>query len=201
MPTGRYAVMDGDGNTVGTEDFRCAPGPAGWRYFSEIQTTEPEPHGEAVDLVVDTAWRLVRARIATGRHEIRLLREGDVLEAIRDGEPIPMPWRPGLDLDYLSPAFNAVTANRLQHTSDIEVVFLEPVTCRPRLEPQRYELLGLEEVETPVGTFDARRWRYTALSTGWTRELWVAGDVLVHYEGLFELVWYEAGASGPHPLP
>jgi hypothetical protein len=200
MPTGRYTVMDGDGNAVGTEDFRCARGPAGWRYASDIRTTEPEPHAETVDLAVDTAWSPVRLRIATGRHEIVLRREDDRFAGIRDGGPVEVPWRPGRDLDYLSPAFNAVTTNRLRRSSAIEVVFLEPVTCLPRPEPQRYELIGDEEVGTPVGTFLARRWRYTALSTGWTRDLWVAGDVVVRYEGLYELVWYEAGGSGPRPL-
>ncbi len=197
MPTGSYVVMDGEGNTTGREDFRCAPGPAGWRYVSEIETTQPEPHAETVDLVVDGAWEPVRVRIVTGRHEIVLHRHGDAMTALRDGTQIEVPVRP--DVDYLSPAFNAVTANRLGATADIEAIYLEAVTCEPRLEPQRYELLGDEEVLTPVGTFAARRWRYTALSTGWTRDLWVAGDVVVRYEGLFELTWYERGAGGPRP--
>jgi hypothetical protein len=72
--------------------------------------------------------------------------------------------------------------------------------CTPTEERQRYELLGHEEVTTPVGRFAARRWRSTALYTGWSRELWVAGDVVVRYEGLFELEEYEAGASGPRPM-
>ena len=57
MPVGRYTVMDGEGNRVGTEEFRCAPGPMGWRYFSEIETNVPEPHREIVDLAVDTSYR------------------------------------------------------------------------------------------------------------------------------------------------
>ena len=71
---------------------------------------------------------------------------------------------------------------------------------KPRMERQRYELLGEDEVATPVGRFAARRWRYTALSTGWTRDLWVARDVVVAYYGLYALEWYEAGASGPPVL-
>lgn len=197
MPTGSYVVLDGDGNTVGREDFRCAPGPAGWRYVSDIHTTEPDLHAESVDLTVDAAWRPVRVRIVTDRHELVLRREGNVFVGVRDGERIELPGRP--DVDYLSPAFNAVTANRLPGTADIEVVYLEAVTCEPRLEPQRYELVGDEEILTPVGAFAARRWRYTALSTGWSRDLWVAGDVVARYEGLFELTWYEPGASGPRP--
>ncbi len=200
MPSGRYTVMDGDGNPVGAEDFRCAPGPMGWRYFSDIDTRVPEPHHEIVDLAVDAAWRPVRTRIETGSHDILLTVEDGDLAGFRDRRPIAIPWGPEVELDYLSPAFNAVTANRLQGTTEIEVIFLEPVTCEPRWDRQRYELRGEEEVETPVGRFAARRWRYTALSTGWSRDLWVAGDVVVAYEGLFALEWYEPGAGGPPAL-
>jgi hypothetical protein len=51
-----------------------------------------------------------------------------------------------------------------------------------------------------VGAFDARRWRFTALESGWTADLWVAGDLVVRYERLFELAWLDPGASGPRPV-
>lgn len=196
MPLGRYTVMDGEGKPVGTEDFRCAPGPMGWRYFSDIETTDPEPHHEIVDLAVDSGWRPVRTRIDTGSHEILLSAEADRLTGFRDRRPVEMPWGTDTELDYLSPAFNAVTANRLGRTAEFDVVFLEAVTCEARIERQRYEQIGDEDVETPVGRFEGQRWRYTALSTGWTRDLWVAGDIVVRYEGLYELESYEPGASG-----
>ncbi len=69
------------------------------------------------------------------------------------------------------------------------------------MERQRYELVGDEEVATPVGRFAARRWRSTALSTGNTADLWIAGDVVVRHEGAYELEWYEPGATGPPTLP
>jgi hypothetical protein len=197
MATGRYRVMDGEGNAIGTEEFRCAPGPMGWRYFSDIETTEPEPHHEVVDLTVDAAWRPVRTRINTGTHEITLFAREDRLAGYLDGQQVEIAWGPGVHLDYLSPAYNAATANRLMGTTEIDVVFLEPFTCEPVAERQRYELVGDETVTTAVGSFVARRWRYTALNTGWSRDLWVAGDVVARYESLFELEWYEAGASGP----
>jgi len=200
MPTGRYVVMDGSGKPVGTEDFRCAPGPAGWRYVAEIQTSEPEPHAESVDLVVDAGWHPIRNHIRTDAHELILSAHGDRLVGTRDGEPIETPWGPQTHLDYLSPCYKAVTARRLADTTEIGVVFVEPVVCEPRMERQRYELLGDEEVATPVGRFAARRWRYTALSSGWSRDLWVAGDVVLAYEGLFALERYEPGASGPVQL-
>ena len=62
MPRGRYTVMDGDGNPEGTEEFRCAPGPMGWRYFSDIETSDPEPRHAIVDLAVDSVGgRFARA--------------------------------------------------------------------------------------------------------------------------------------------
>ena len=171
MPSGRYAVMDGDGNPVGSEEFRCAPGPMGWRFFSEIQTSEPEPHRETVDLAVDAAWKPVWTRIRTGSHEALLVADGDRLRGVRDGEPLDLPFGTEVHLDYASPAYNAVTCMRLDATAEIEVVFLRAVTCEPTIERQRYELLGNEEVATPAGRFVARRWRYTALSSGWSRDL------------------------------
>lgn len=200
MPAGRYTVMDGDGNPVGTEEFRCAPGPMGWRYFAEIHTSEPRPHDEIVDLAVDADWRPARTRIATGSHEILLIREGDRLAGFRDGEALELAFGHDVHLDYLSPAYNAVTALRLGRTAEIEVVYLDPVMVEPRPERQRYDDLGDVEVDTPAGRFAARRWVFTALGSGWSRHLWVAGDVVVRFDGLYELEWYEAGASGPRPL-
>lgn len=186
---------------MGTEDFRCAPGPMGWRYVSEILREEPTPHREIVDVAVDTSWHIVRSRIETGTHVIGLEPRGDALTGVRDEEDLGVPWGPDMHLDYLSPAFNAITAQRLDDTSEIGVIYLEPVTLEPTVTRQRYELLGPDDVETPVGRFASTRWRYTALETGWTSDLWVAGDVVVRYDRAFELISYEPGASGPVPTP
>lgn len=199
MPVGRYTVMDGHGRPVGTEEFRCAPGPAGWRYFSAIESVVPEPHREVVDLVVDGGWRPVRLRIDTGAHRLLLTAAEGELVGNHDGAPVAVPFGPDTELDYLSPAFNAVTANRLGRSAEIDVVYVEPFTCRPTDHRQRYELGEEEPVTTPVGRFTARRWGYTSLSSGWSRPLWVAGDVVVAYEGVFELAEYEPGPRGPFP--
>ena len=200
MPLGTYRVLDGSGTPVGTEEFRCATAPAGWRYFSSITTDEPTPHRESVDLVVDREGRPVRCRIDTGSHELLVAPGAGTLAGTRDGEPIEEPWASDTHLDYLSPCFNAATAARLEGTTEIEVVFIEPVTCALRRERQRYERLGPQDVATPVGRFQAEAWRYTALSSGWSRRLWVAGSIVVAYEDLFELMAYEPGQSGPFTL-
>jgi hypothetical protein len=200
MPVGRYRVLDGEGHPVGTEEFRCAPGPAGWRYFADIETSDPEAHRERVDYVVDGSWRPVRLKVETGSHSLVLRPEADALVGERDGQQIEIPFGPEMDVDYLSPCFNAVTANRLGGSRDIEVVYLKPVTCEPVPARQRYELLQPEDtILTPVGEFRAARWRYTALPDGWTGQLWVAGDVVLAFEGLFELEAYEPGSRGPFP--
>ena len=201
MPSGRYAVRGRSGDVVGTEDFRCAPGPMGWRYFSEIERDEPTPHRETVDVVVDTDWRIVRTRIETGSHSIVLEAGDDALHGIRDGERIEIAYGPAWHLDYLTPAMNAVTAQRLHDTSEIDVVYLQPVTLEPVTTRQRYELVRREVVETDVGKYVATKWHYTALATGWESDLWVADDVVMRYERAFELISYEAGATGPVPVP
>lgn len=200
MPAGRYSLWGADGSVVGTEDFRCAPGPMGWRYFSEIERHEPRTHRETVDVVVDRSWDLVRARIETGSHAILLEPVEGALAGLRDGQHVEVPWGPDTHLDYLSPAFNAITAQRLEATDEIEVVYLEPVTLVPVRMRQRYELLRREQVDTPAGRFLAVRWAYTALESGWASELWVADDVVVRYDRAFELISYESGATGPVPM-
>jgi hypothetical protein len=34
---------------------------------------------------------------------------------------------------------------------------------------------------------------HVALPDGWTSDLWVAGDVVVRYDRLFQLEWYDRG--------
>lgn len=201
MPFGRYTILD-DGVTVGTEEFRSAPGPMGWRSFSEVDTRLPYPHHETIDVAVDAAWRLANLRIATGEREL-LLRpdpDGEFLRGALDHEPIEIAFGPDVHVDYLTPATNAVTVRRLGSTAEIEVLYLEPVSLEPTRVRQRYELLGEERVATAAGTFEAARWRFTALDSGWTSDLWVAGETVVRYERLYELEWLDPGASGPRPL-
>jgi hypothetical protein len=197
MPVGRYTVLGDDGSPLGTEAFRCAPGPMGWRYFGEIETDEPEPHREIVDLTVDASWRLVRFRVAAGEHELVLAPQDGRLLGERDGDPLDLPWSDDHHVDYLTPAANAVTCQRLDATTEIDVVYVVPATLEPTLMRQRYELLGPDRVQTPVGAFDATRWRYTSLDEDpWTGDLWVAADVVVAYQELYELEWYEPGVTG-----
>jgi len=202
MPFGRYTVFGENGKPVGTEEFRCAPGPMGWRYFSQVGTTDPSTHSETLDFAVDADWRIARVRIDTGEHDILLEpgSGGTSLTGYRDKQPIEIAYGDDVHLDYFTPATNAISARRLTGTDEIDVVYLEPVTLEPTRVRQRYELIGDEQIDTPVGTFAASRWRFTSLASGWTGDLWLAGDIVVRYEDLFELAWLDPGASGPRPV-
>jgi hypothetical protein len=197
MPLGRYAVLGDDREPVGSETFRCAPGPMGWRYVSEIETVDPTPHRETVDVAVDDQQRIARVHIDTGDHRIHLAPQKDVLAGTRDGAPIEAPWGPQMHLDYFTPVTNAITSRRLPDAREIEVVNLQPVTLEPGIVRQRYEPLGSEDVDTPVGRFRANRWRFTW--DDYHADIWVAGDVVVAYEGLFDLIHYEPGTTGAVP--
>jgi hypothetical protein len=163
-----------------------------------LQRRPDGPH-EIVDIAVDRDWRIARLRIDTGEHDILLEPRGEALSGYRDRQEIEIPYGPEMHLDYFTPATNAITCRRLTETTEIDVVYLEPVTLVPTTVRQRYELHGAEEIETPVGTFQATRWTFTSLDSGWTSELWVAGDTVVRYDRLFTLEEYEPGASGASP--
>jgi hypothetical protein len=174
----------------------------GWRYFSQVERSDPSPHRETLDFAVNADWRIARLRIDTGEHDILLEPSptGATLTGYRDRTPIEIPYGADVHVDYVTPATNAITVRRLAGTAEIDVLYLEPVTLEQVRIRQRYELLGDEEVDTPVGTFAASRWRFTALDSGWSAQLWVAGDIVVKYERLFELTWLDPGASGPQPV-
>jgi hypothetical protein len=199
MPAGTYALVDDRGRRFGTEEFRCAPGPMGWRYVSDIETQDPAPHRETVDLVVDGQWRPVRMRVETGEHALLLERDGERLVGHRDGEDLELDFPDERELDYLSPAFNAVTATRYGRTAEFDVWYFDPVTIQPRPMRQRYEHRGEELVETMAGRFPTTRWGYEAIDTGYVSEFWTAGDVVVRYTGYLELERYEPGATGMRP--
>ena len=69
MPSGSYLLSDHDG-PYAVETFRCAAGPAGWRYVG----TRTDPGGRpllALDLAVDDRWRAVRLVLTAGGVELR----------------------------------------------------------------------------------------------------------------------------------
>ena len=193
MPSGLYRLFDDDGELIGTEQFRAAPGPMGWRYFSTVQ------HGSGttnVDLSVDSQWRPVRVRIQTPSHHLLLSLGGTLL----DERPLDVSFdQETMTIDYPSPCFTLATARRLGGPAEIDAVSLDPETLLPTHEQHRYEAGDEEEVSTPVGRFRARAWRHAAPRPRFSRALWIAGDVVVAGDGI-ELSAYDPGGQGPRPL-
>lgn len=178
MPSGTYEMTSGE-----TESFRCAPGPAGWRYFAT--------RGDAIiDLTVDASWHPVRVRLHRGDHVLVLVARDDRFVGERDGGPLDLD--PAELVDFPSPGFKAAIANRLVQGGEVAALIVEPETLEVRRELRRYDALGTAEVATRVGSFGAVRWRAP------DGEFAVAGDVAVAGKG-FELLTYDRGARGPMP--
>jgi hypothetical protein len=197
MPSGLYRLFDSEGAPTGTEQFRCAPGPMGWRYFSTVQDARGVSN---VDLSVDASWRPVRVRIQTPEHHLLVSVRARQLAGILDDEPLELPFdQTTMTADYPSPCFPLVTTLRLGSTAEIEAVSFDPETLRAQGEHHRYEGGDAEEVATPVGRFAARAWRHVTPRLRFSRALWIAGDVVVAGDGI-ELVAYDPGGRGPVAL-
>ena len=189
MPSGLYRLAEG----AATEQFRCAPGPMGWRYFSTLQDARGTTN---VDLSVDAGWRPVRVRIQTPSHHLLLSARGSIL----DDEQLVVSFDPETQtVDFPSPCFPMATARRLGASGAVDTISLDPETLRPSIEHHRFEAGDEEEIATPVGRFVARAWRHIATRPHFSRALWIAGDVVVAGDGL-ELTAYDPGGQGPRPI-
>jgi len=191
MPSGLYRLLDDAGELIATEQFRAAPGPMGWRYFSTVTALERRTN---VDLSVDSQWRPVRVRIQTPAHHLLLSARGSIL----DDQQLPLSLR-DLAVDFPSPCFPLATARRLGSTGEISALAIDAETLRVSEEEHRYEAGDEGEIATPVGRFVARAWRHIAARPRFSRAFWIAGDVVVAGDGL-ELSAYDPGGQGPRPL-
>src|SRR6266568_5645484 len=116
MPSGLYRRARDDG----TEQFRCAPGPMGWRYFSTVQDERGTTN---VDLSVDASWRPVRVRIQTPEHHLLVTSRGGMLTGMLDEEPLDIPFDPSRTaVEYPSPCFHLVTARWLNATAEVDAL-------------------------------------------------------------------------------
>ncbi len=199
MPAGQYRLITDGGEPLGFEAFRSAPGPVGWRYFST--TTLLDGGTGNVDLSVNAAWEPMRVRIQNSAHHTLLLPRGETLQGILDEDELSIPFDRDRSIEYPSPAFLAAAARRFGDTAEVEALAIDPVTLQTRAETHRYENVGPEAIDTAAGTFDAEHWRFIAPRPRFSRSFWVAGDVCVAAEDLYELVSYEALSNGPRPRP
>ena len=197
MPAGQYRILGGTGDAVALEAFRSAPGPVGWRYFSTVSGLDGEQGN--VDLSVNASWSPVRVRIQTGAHHTLLLVRGEAVEGVLDDEEVALPYDEAMGIEFPSPGFLAAATRRLGQTAELEVLALDPQTLQSRIETHRFERVGEERCQTPAGTFEAVHWRFIAPRPRFSRSFWVAGDVCLAAEDLYELATYEALSNGPQP--
>ena len=133
VPSGRYAVRGRSGDVVGTEDFRCAPGPG----RLEVLLRDPPERADA-------SWggrRRGRRRRMADHPRARIETRGasDPGRARRRFAHRPTGRRrdpdrlgPDMHLDYLTPAMNAITGKRLGDNADRRRL---PRTGEPRADP------------------------------------------------------------------
>ena len=166
----------------------------GWRYFSQVRSDAGVTN---VDLSVDAAWRPVRVRIQTPVHHLLLSARGP---SVLDDEQLDVTFDPETTtIDFPSPCFPLATARRLGGTGEIVAIAIDIETLRHSSERHRFEAGDEQEIATPAGRFVARAWRHVAARPGFSRALWIAGDVVVAADGL-ELAAYDPGGRGPRPV-
>ena len=180
MPSGRYLLSGHDGPWA-VEEFRCGPGPAGWRYVGE--RTDPAtgaPLGR-VDLTLDAAGRAVRLHVAGAGWELRGGAAGaDVL------------WRRGEDerteraagFTGTSPAYAVATSRLLSLAVEdrrrVRLVVVTEPALATRVVDEGWALTGVEDHDG----LQVARYEVADLTTGERRVVHLTGDVVVAADGV-----------------
>lgn len=165
MPRGTYLHL----SSGVSEDFQCAPGPAGWRYVAP-----------GVDLTVDSRWRPARLQLTTPSWTLRGGTAGrEVLWVRGDRE------HSAEALGFLgdSPAFLVAVARSLNldpgASATLPLVRVTGASLAAHTVTQRWTLLCVDSHETDLGPLPVETWQATDLDTAETTEFHLAGDVLL----------------------
>lgn len=177
MPSGAYRYDDGT-----TEEFQCAPGPAGWRY---VGTTSD---GGRVDVAVDSRWRPARVEMLAGGWRLRGGVSGPDavwLRAAADDLADAVEHRtPAHGFFGRSPGLLVAVARSLMLVAGASarkrlVEVTEPALATRTLDLD-WTLLGVgDDAALPV-----EHYRLTDLATGIATELHLSGDVVLAGPGL-----------------
>jgi len=177
VPEGSYRHDDG---TV--EAFRCAPGPAGWRYAAVVA-------GGRVDVTVDGLGRQLRVEVVAGAWRLR----GGVAGA--HTRWLRVATAPSIDdatehsasaagFTGRSPGLLVATAWKLRLTSGEAIrVRLAEITepfLAVRLTTQEWTLAGVDRHDG----LDIAHYRIADLDTGEPAEVSLAGDVVLSGPGV-----------------
>lgn len=193
MPSGRYSLYDlHDDTPLGEEHFSCAPGPAGWRYTSQLLTTEGALGG-SVDLTLDSLGRPLRLQLRSGDWQVR----GGMLDGLAwvrtdATDPEATHATEGHERAHTftgrSPAFLVAAARllRLQPggRARLRLVALTEPVLAPRTLDQGWSLDGIETHATDSGPLSVERYTVADLETGEQHAVHLAGDVVLSAPGV-----------------
>jgi hypothetical protein len=195
MPRGRYSFHDThDDAPLGDEHFHCATGPTGWRYTARTTTPDGTDHG-SVDLTVDDRGRPIRLELRAGPWQVR----GAALDGVtwvRTGtSPDPAEGHaregnaPAHAFTGASPAFLVATARLLRlapgsPATRVRLVALTSPVLAPRTVDQSWALVDRTAHPTDNAPLIVDEYQVTALDTGESYAVHLAGDVVLAAPGI-----------------
>ncbi|MEV5985656.1 hypothetical protein AB0L85_11605 [Streptomyces sp. NPDC052051] len=191
MPRGRYSLHDPHDHTLlADEHFQCAPGPAGWRYVSQL-TTPTGDHAGSVDLALDELGRPLRLELHAAGWQVRGAALDGVTWVRSDSTGIQATEGTVRAHAFTgtSPAFLVATARLLRLTPSSSptrvrlVSFTEPVLA-PRTVDQSWALIQREAHATDNAPLIVDEYQVTALDTGERYTVHIAGDVVLAAPGV-----------------
>ncbi|MEU8588155.1 hypothetical protein AB0C59_14340 [Streptomyces sp. NPDC048664] len=191
MPRGRYSLHDPHDHTLLAEEhFHCAPGPAGWRYVSQLTTPSGE-HAGSVDLALDELGRPIRLELHAASWQVR----GAALDGVTWVRTDPSGTHAtegnvrAHAFTGTSPAFLIATARLLRLTTPSSVTrvrlvaFTDPVLA-PRTVDQSWALVDTETHTTDNAPLIVETYQVTALDTGEQHTVHLSGDVVLAAPGV-----------------
>jgi hypothetical protein len=200
LPRGTYHHLDPGGSVAGVEVFSCAPGPAGWRYVSQVYTPSHDPLGR-VDVTVDDRWRQVRVQVTSGSWSLRGGLAGpDAVWVRAPSASAPSPddveqTAPAVGFTGRSPAFAVATARLLGlgllDRRRVRLVGITEPACVALPVDEGWALVDVDSHDTDSGPLRVERYEVADLATAERRVVHLAGDVVLEAPGL-ELVDLES---------
>lgn len=187
MPRGRYAHLDPyDESVVAFERFSCAPGPAGWRYASEILAPDEVTFLGSVDVTVDSLWRPIRVEVRSGGWMLRGGVSGrEVLWVLSgtDGEDPAEHAEQAAGFTGRSPGFLVA----LMRLADLEVdqrvrlrlVEITEPACMAMSVERGLALAEIAWHETETEPLRVERYELADLASGERFAVHLAGDVVL----------------------
>jgi hypothetical protein len=185
MPAGRYLHLDSAGQPHAEERFSCAPGPAGWRYVSQVLAPDGSQL-ESVDLTVDSQWRALRLEVRAAGW---LLRGGvagaDTVWSLAPEESSAAPEQvaPAAGFTARSPVFAVVTARMLGLAAGkparVRLLSLSGWPGQPLPVDEGWALTDVTTHPTDTAPLPVERYEVADLASGLRRVIHLAGDVVL----------------------